>query len=304
MAVTPFAPVARSNHGGRRAAVFLDKDGTLIEDVPYNVDPNLIRLTDGALDGLRSLHDAGYLLIVVSNQSGIARGYFEEQALGAVEQRMRRLLDAARVPLAGFYYCPHHPDGGVDAYSVECACRKPAPGLLSRAARDHGVSLGRSWMIGDILHDVEAGRRELYADATRRLVGDHGWQMVLTGSESERDLAQQISDGAGVPVHDVTGSLDLAELTALIASTPVLITNNTGPSHIAAAVGTPVVCLYALTNPQHTPWLVPSRVLSYDVPCRWCYRSVCPEGHHACLRQVPSDDVVRAALDLAAQTHA
>ena len=159
MAVTPFAPVARSNHGGRRAAVFLDKDGTLIEDVPYNVDPNLIRLTDGALDGLRSLHDAGYLLIVVSNQSGIARGYFEEQALGAVEQRMRRLLDAARVPLAGFYYCPHHPDGCVDAYSVECACRKPAPGLLSRAARDHGVSLGRSWMIGDILHDVEAGRR-------------------------------------------------------------------------------------------------------------------------------------------------
>jgi ADP-heptose:LPS heptosyltransferase len=107
-----------------------------------------------------------------------------------------------------------------------------------------------------------------------------------------------------VPVHDVTGALDLAELAALISSVPVLITNNTGPSHIAAAVGTPVVCLYALTNPQHTPWLVPSRVLSYDVPCRWCYRSACPEGHHACLRQVPTDDVVSAALELATQTPA
>jgi D-glycero-D-manno-heptose 1,7-bisphosphate phosphatase len=159
MAVTPLAPDAHSSYGGLRAAVFLDKDGTLIEDVPYNVDPDLIRLTDGALDGLRALHDAGYLLIVVSNQSGIARGYFEEQALGSVEARLRALLDAAGVPLAGFYYCPHHPDGCVDAYSVECACRKPAPGLLARAAGDHGVSLGRSWIIGDILHDIEAGRR-------------------------------------------------------------------------------------------------------------------------------------------------
>ncbi len=158
MAVTPLAPDARSNDRGL-PAVFLDKDGTLIEDVPYNVDPDLIRLTEGALDGLRALHDAGYLLIVVSNQSGIARGYFEEKALGAVEQRMRMLLDAAGVPLAGFYYCPHHPHACVNAYSVECECRKPAPGLLARAARDHGVDLSRSWMIGDILHDVEAGRR-------------------------------------------------------------------------------------------------------------------------------------------------
>jgi D-glycero-D-manno-heptose 1,7-bisphosphate phosphatase len=159
MAVTPLAQDARSSRTGLRAAVFLDKDGTLVEDVPYNVDPDLIRLADGALDGLQALHDAGYLLIVVSNQSGIARGYFEEQALGAVEQRVRGLLNAAGVPLAGFYYCPHHPDGCVDPYSIECTCRKPAPGLLTRAARDHGIDLGHSWMIGDILHDVEAGRR-------------------------------------------------------------------------------------------------------------------------------------------------
>src|SRR5581483_4877145 len=112
----------------RRAAVFLDKDGTLVDDVPYNVDPERIRLTDGALDGLRRLHAADYLLIVVSNQSGVARGYFEEAALGAVEARLRELLGAAGVPLAGFYYCPHHPDGAVERYAVACACRKPASG--------------------------------------------------------------------------------------------------------------------------------------------------------------------------------
>jgi lipopolysaccharide heptosyltransferase II len=177
---------------------------------------------------------------------------------------------------------------------------------VQRLLRERGIVTSQPWAV---LHpgSTAASRRyppELYADATRRLVDDHGWQIVLSGSASECDLTREIAARAGVPVHDVTGALDLAELTALIASAPVLITNNTGPSHVAAAVGTSVVCLYALTNPQHRPWLVPSRVLSYDVPCRWCYRSVCPEGHHACLRQVPPDDIVRAALELAAQKDA
>src|SRR5207302_7487370 len=87
-------------------------------------------------------------------------------------------------------------------------------------------------------------------------------------------------------------------LGALIALAPLLISNNTGPVHVAAAVGTPVVDLYALTNPQHTPWAVPSRVLSYDVPCKYCYKSVCPEGHHDCLRRVTPDAVVEAACEL------
>jgi D-glycero-D-manno-heptose 1,7-bisphosphate phosphatase len=143
---------------GRRA-VFLDKDGTLIVDVPYNVDPALIRLTDGAVTGLQALHRAGYLLIVVSNQSGVARGMFSEAALGPVEARLRALLAEAGVPLAGFYACPHHPDGSVAAYAVTCGCRKPALGLIERAAREQGIDLAQSWMIGDILHDIEAGKR-------------------------------------------------------------------------------------------------------------------------------------------------
>src|SRR5581483_10333629 len=114
-------------------AVFLDKDGTLVEDVPYNVDPDRIRLLPGTAAGLRRLHAAGYQLVVVSNQSGVARGYFPESALAAVEARLRELLTSAGVPLAGFYYCPHHPAGAVPAYTVACTCRKPLPGLVVRA---------------------------------------------------------------------------------------------------------------------------------------------------------------------------
>ena len=139
-------------------AVFLDKDGTLIDDVPYNVDPDRIQLAAGAAD-LRQLHQQGYLLIVASNQSGVARGYFPETALAAVEQRSRQLLAQLDIPLNGFYFCPHHPAGKVMEYAIACDCRKPKPGMLLQAARDHDIDLSQSWFIGDILNDVEAGRR-------------------------------------------------------------------------------------------------------------------------------------------------
>jgi histidinol-phosphate phosphatase family protein len=140
-------------------AVFLDKDGTLVDDVPYNVEPGRMRLARGAAEAVRALHEAGYLLVVVSNQSGIARGLFAETALTAVEARLRELLAGAGAPLRGFYYCPHHPAGTAAGYAIACACRKPAPGLLARAAREHRIALPRSWLVGDILDDVEAGRR-------------------------------------------------------------------------------------------------------------------------------------------------
>jgi histidinol-phosphate phosphatase family protein len=140
-------------------AIFLDKDGTLVEDVPYNVDPARVRLAPGAVEGLSVLHAAGYRLIVISNQSGVARGLFPESALEGVELRLRQLLDAAGVPLDGFYYCPHHPEGTLRDYAVSCACRKPEPGLILRAARERAIEPARSWFVGDILDDVEAGRR-------------------------------------------------------------------------------------------------------------------------------------------------
>lgn len=140
-------------------AVFLDKDGTVIANVPYNVHPGRIRLLPGVGEGLRALHGAGYRIVIVTNQSGVARGFFTEEELRAAGEHIGRLLAAEGVPLAGFYYCPHLSDGVVPAYSVRCDCRKPSPGLLLRAARELDLDLAASWMVGDILHDVEAGRR-------------------------------------------------------------------------------------------------------------------------------------------------
>lgn len=140
-------------------AVFLDKDGTLIENVPYNVRPELIRLLPGVAEGLRALHAAGFRLIVVSNQSGVARGYFPETALIGVRDRLCELLAPADVPLTGFHYCPHHAGGSVAEFAFDCTCRKPQPGLIRLAASEHRIDLASSWMVGDILDDVEAGRR-------------------------------------------------------------------------------------------------------------------------------------------------
>lgn len=140
-------------------AVFLDKDGTLLEDVPYNVDPSRMRFTRGARKGLRRLAKLELPLIVISNQPGVALGLFEDTALAGVRHRLRAMFQEADAPLTDFYYCAHHPDGSIARYARVCDCRKPAPGLLLRAADEHSIDLGRSWFVGDILDDVEAGHR-------------------------------------------------------------------------------------------------------------------------------------------------
>jgi len=140
-------------------AVFLDKDGTLVEDVPMNVDPARVKLTAGALGALARLHACGFRFAVVSNQPGVAHGFFAEEALEPIARLLDRLLGAAGIPLDGFFYCPHHPQGRVARYRMTCDCRKPAPGLVRRAARHLHADLARSWFVGDVLDDVEAGRR-------------------------------------------------------------------------------------------------------------------------------------------------
>jgi D-glycero-D-manno-heptose 1,7-bisphosphate phosphatase len=139
--------------------VFLDKDGTLIEDRPYNVDPELIRFAPGVVSALRRLHAKGYLFIIVTNQSGVAKGMFDERSLANVERHLHEMMRQAGIPLSGFYYCPHHPDGRVRRYAVDCTCRKPMPGMLFRAARERDIRLKHAWFVGDTLDDVEAGRR-------------------------------------------------------------------------------------------------------------------------------------------------
>ncbi|MDB5127264.1 HAD family hydrolase [Mucilaginibacter sp.] len=140
-------------------AIFLDKDGTLIPDIPYNVDPEKITLSNDAVAGLIKLQSEGYKLIIISNQSGVARGYFTEDKLHAVADKIKELFEWEGLRLDGFYYCLHHPQGKLPGYNIECDCRKPAAGMLLRAAADHTISLENSWMIGDILNDVEAGNR-------------------------------------------------------------------------------------------------------------------------------------------------
>jgi lipopolysaccharide heptosyltransferase II len=138
-----------------------------------------------------------------------------------------------------------------------------------------------------------------YAAVADRLICDMGWQVVFTGSAAEVGLVAEIKSMMAEPAVSVAGRLGLAELGALIDAAPVIVSNNTAPVHIAAAVGTPVVDVYALTNPQHTPWEVENRVLFADVPCKFCYKSMCPEGHHNCLELVSPQSIVDAAAELA-----
>jgi lipopolysaccharide heptosyltransferase II len=128
-----------------------------------------------------------------------------------------------------------------------------------------------------------------------------GLPVVLTGDDAEKTLIDEIRAQSGIAPRDavsLAGQLDLAQLAAVIQLASVAVSNNTGPAHIAAAVGTPIVDLYALTNPQHTPWQVESRVLYHDVPCRYCYKSTCPQGHHACLEQLEPAEVLAAIQEL------
>jgi histidinol-phosphate phosphatase family protein len=138
-------------------AVFIDKDGTLVEDVPYNVDPGRLRFTPSALVGLRALADAGYAIVVVTNQPGLATGRFTRRDFAALESALcRRVREEGGVEIAAIYCCPHAPSPGG---RIGCLCRKPAPGLLRQAARAHRLDLARCWMVGDILDDIEAGHR-------------------------------------------------------------------------------------------------------------------------------------------------
>jgi lipopolysaccharide heptosyltransferase II len=145
-----------------------------------------------------------------------------------------------------------------------------------------------------------------FAAAIRSLGPDQGWRTVLTGSADEAPLTAEVARlaGPGLDVVDLAGRLDLGQLAALLARAPVLVSNNTGVAHVAAAVGTPVVVLYALTNPQHAPWGVPSRLLFNDVPCRWCRKSICPFEHHACVRGVAPERIVAAVDDVVAEWQA
>ncbi len=140
------------------AAVFFDRDGTLIEDPGYLNHPDQVKLLDGVAEGLKEVRLLGYKTVVVSNQSAVARGIVSEEMLERIHERLRELLGLKGASLDAVYYCPHHPDGVIPKYTKNSDWRKPEPGMLLAAADEIDIDLTRSWMVGDKPSDVQAGR--------------------------------------------------------------------------------------------------------------------------------------------------
>lgn len=141
-----------------RPAVFIDRDGTISEEVGYVNHVSRYRVFPFAAEAVRLLNDAGRAAVLVTNQAGVARGYFKEDLIGEVHARLAAELERGGARLDAVYYCPHHPSVGEPPYRLDCDCRKPRPGLIRRAAEELGLDLGRSWMVGDRFSDIELAR--------------------------------------------------------------------------------------------------------------------------------------------------
>ena len=142
-----------------RPAVFLDRDGTLLEEAGYLDRLERLVFFPFSVDAVRLLNRAGFAVVIVTNQAGIARGIFKEAFVAEAHAHIARRLDAGGARVDGFYYCPHHPEAVVAEFRRDCDCRKPKPGMLTRAASDLGLALERSFIVGDRWHDLEAGQR-------------------------------------------------------------------------------------------------------------------------------------------------
>jgi D-glycero-D-manno-heptose 1,7-bisphosphate phosphatase len=138
--------------------VFLDRDGTLIEEVGYLDRPERVALYPWTIDAIRALNRAGLATVLISNQSGVARGFFTEAVVEDVHRHIAWLMAAGGARLDAYYYCPHHPDGKVTGYACVCDCRKPGRGLVDRAAREFGIDPARSFVVGDRWLDVGVAR--------------------------------------------------------------------------------------------------------------------------------------------------
>jgi D-glycero-D-manno-heptose 1,7-bisphosphate phosphatase len=141
-----------------RRAIFIDRDGTISEEVGYVNHPSRYRVFPFAAEAIKLINDAGWLAVLVTNQAGVARGYFKEELIAAVHDQLRQELTRGGARLDAVYYCPHHPSVGNAPYRADCDCRKPKPGLITRAAEELQIDLARSWMVGDRYGDTELAR--------------------------------------------------------------------------------------------------------------------------------------------------
>ena len=142
----------------RRRAIFIDRDGTISEEVGYVNHPSRYRVFPYSAEAIRLLNEAGVLAILITNQAGVARGYFAEEMIGTVHNILIQELERGGARLDAIYYCPHHPSVGEPPFCFDCDCRKPKPGLIRRAADEFNIDLAQSWMIGDRYSDTELAR--------------------------------------------------------------------------------------------------------------------------------------------------
>ena len=190
-----------------RTAVFLDRDGTINEEVPYLNRMEKLRLIPGAAEAIRRINESGMMAVVVTNQSGVARGLFDEAFVKKTNAYLQDILRAEGALIDAFYFCPHHPTEGKGIYLQTCRCRKPAPGMLLRAAEELGIDLNHSYMVGDMLQDIEAGMRA----GTRGVLVRTG-----NGEESVAALTAGSESGDGSTTQPVCIAADLRQAVAWI----------------------------------------------------------------------------------------
>jgi D-glycero-D-manno-heptose 1,7-bisphosphate phosphatase len=191
---------------GGRIAAFLDRDGTLNEEVNFVRTPEELEMLPGAAVSVRALNNRGIVVCIISNQSGIARGFFTEEDLVPIHTKLERELDRAGAWIDRIYYCPHHPTEGQPPYNVVCTCRKPGTGMLQQAALEFGLDLQRSFVVGDRIVDIQAGRA---AGATTILVmtgyGPHALEECREQGVSPDYIAVDIAEAANIIMQKTNG---------------------------------------------------------------------------------------------------
>jgi len=231
-------------------AVFLDRDNTVIEDPGYLADPSAVKLLPGVELAVKSMAQAGYRVVVVTNQSGIARGLLTEEALEKIHGEMRRQLAEHGAHVDGIYYCPFHPEGTVEEFAKESELRKPKPGMLLKAAKELDIDLAASWMVGDSSRDMEAGQRAgCRTVRVRTRPGRHGAPGELNDEDVQADFTvRNLVDAARVILRSVQRAAqprepgrreppERAEAARLVAGKPAA--GAVGVSAKLPAAGTP-----------------------------------------------------------------
>ena len=194
-------------------AILCDRDGTLIQDCHFLCTPDQIEWIPGALAALKILKELEIKVLVLTNQSGVARGYFPEESVEAVNDRMRRDAEAASGAIADFYFCPHHPKGEIIQYSYDCECRKPKPGMFLQAVLEHELTPDKCWVVGDRLRDLEPGLQL-------------GMKAFLVETGSGVEAGQELSQSAYV--DQVTVISSMPEILSFIQQDLGIVAKETG----------------------------------------------------------------------------